>query len=116
MWRLPRFESALLLLLPVLLLLTALHAQAERVPYLTFADKFDKVDNTGKRIISEDFVYGGTTEVKRNFIRLTPDRQSKRGYIWSRRQIDKDELRSSCCRTASTARAASGLVTVSRSG
>ncbi|KAJ0408321.1 hypothetical protein ATCC90586_000062 [Pythium insidiosum] len=92
MWRLPRFESLLVLLLPVLLLVQVLHVQAERVPYLTFADKFEKVDSSGKRIISDDFVYGGATEVKRNFIRLTPDRQSKRGYVWSRQQVNKDQL------------------------
>ena len=29
----------------------------------------------------------GTTVVNKNFIRLTPDRQSKKGALWSRRFI-----------------------------
>ncbi|RLN47888.1 hypothetical protein BBJ29_003836 [Phytophthora kernoviae] len=62
------------------------------VPALTFKQPYEVVDSYGHRQISDGIMYGGHTEVKKNFIRLTPDRQSKRGHIWSKSTIDKDEL------------------------
>ena len=65
---------------------------ASLLPALTFTQPFEGVDSQGNRQISDDVIYGGTTEVKKNFIRLTPDRQSKRGHIWTTNVIDRDEL------------------------
>ncbi|RMX66753.1 hypothetical protein DD238_004821 [Peronospora effusa] len=65
---------------------------ASSLPALTFTQPFEVVDSQGKRQISNDVIYGGTTEVKKNFIRLTPDRQSKRGHIWTKNVIDQDEF------------------------
>ncbi|CAI5736330.1 unnamed protein product [Hyaloperonospora brassicae] len=65
---------------------------ASLLPALTFEQPFEVVNADGKREIADTFVYGGATEVKKNFIRLTTDRQSKRGHIWSKGSIDKDEL------------------------
>ncbi|TMW61067.1 hypothetical protein Poli38472_014528 [Pythium oligandrum] len=81
--------TALLLALCALLLPLA---SAVPVRSLSFGDTYDKVGADGKRIVSDDFTYGGSTEVKKNFIRLTPDRQSKRGFIWSSQQINSDQF------------------------
>ncbi|TDH70885.1 hypothetical protein CCR75_002909 [Bremia lactucae] len=64
----------------------------EPLPSLTFTPPFEHVNSAGRRQISESFTYGGATDVKKNFIRLTPDRQSKRGFIWSQQLIDRNEL------------------------
>jgi hypothetical protein len=40
-----------------------------------------------KRGVSKDFKTGGVASVSTNFLRLTPDRQSKRGAIWSRKPL-----------------------------
>ncbi|KAI9922000.1 hypothetical protein PsorP6_001453 [Peronosclerospora sorghi] len=61
---------------------------------LTFKKPFDTVDSSGKRQISDHVVYGGTTEVMKNFIRLTPDRQSRTGYIWANDVVARDEITS----------------------
>uniref|UniRef100_A0AAV1T1G7 L-type lectin-like domain-containing protein n=1 Tax=Peronospora matthiolae TaxID=2874970 RepID=A0AAV1T1G7_9STRA len=65
---------------------------ASPLPSLTFKPPYEVVDSDGKRQISDGFVYGGATDVKKNFIRLTTDRQSKRGHIWTKSSIGKDEL------------------------
>ncbi|RLN91963.1 hypothetical protein BBJ28_00018178 [Nothophytophthora sp. Chile5] len=73
--------------------LSALGAvSASQIQALTFKQPYEVVDADGKRQISDDIIYGGTTEVKKNFIRLTPDRQSKRGHIWTKTTVDRDEL------------------------
>ncbi|CAH0482316.1 unnamed protein product [Peronospora belbahrii] len=59
---------------------------------LSFQQPYDTVDSNGNRQISDTIIYGGVTEVKKNFIRLTTDRQNKRGYIWSKNLIGKKEL------------------------
>ncbi|KAG6576224.1 putative lectin [Phytophthora cinnamomi] len=62
------------------------------LPGLTFKQPYEVVDSDGRRQIADGVLYGGNTEVKKNFIRLTPDRQSKRGHIWSKGSMDRDEL------------------------
>ncbi|KAF1325387.1 Lectin, partial [Globisporangium splendens] len=73
----------------------ALHAtgvSAEALNHLTFKEPYDKVGLDGKRQLSDEFEVGGSTDVKKNFVRLTPDRQSKRGNIWSRRVIGSEKF------------------------
>lgn len=53
----------------------------------TFQPPFQDVDTTGNRIINDNWRTSGTAVVNSNFIRLTPDRQSKKGAIWSRRAV-----------------------------
>ncbi|DAZ94228.1 TPA: hypothetical protein N0F65_001078 [Lagenidium giganteum] len=67
-------------------------ATAKPMPSFSFSEPYDKVDAAGKREISPDFEYGGSTDVKKNFIRLTTDRQSKRGYVWSKNAINNDQM------------------------
>jgi mannose-binding lectin 2 len=63
------------------------------VKNFTFSEPYEVDSSNGgnTRRISSKFEYGGSTEVKKNFIRLTPDRQSKRGYIWSRSFLNANE-------------------------
>lgn len=65
---------------------------ADVLPQFSFVEPYDKIDTNGKRVISEHVNIGGSVEVKKNFVRLTPDRQSKRGHIWSKSTIDRDEF------------------------
>jgi mannose-binding lectin 2 len=54
-----------------------------RLEDLSFAAPFKEVDAAGKRVVSKAWRVSGTTVVNSNFLRLTPDRQSKRGALWS---------------------------------
>lgn len=65
---------------------------ADPLPTLTFKEPFESVGADGKRQLSEHFEISGSADVKRNFVRLTPDRQSKRGSIWSRHVIDRTQF------------------------
>lgn len=66
--------------------------RAAELPALTFAPPYNLISEAGQRQISDDFYIGGSTEVKKNFVRLTTDRQSKRGHIWSKAEVGSDEL------------------------
>ncbi|TYZ64381.1 hypothetical protein PybrP1_009061 [[Pythium] brassicae (nom. inval.)] len=65
---------------------------AAPIDSLSFKEPFEKVGADGARQLSEHYEVGGHTQVKRSFVRLTPDRQSKRGYIWSRAAIDSAQF------------------------
>ena len=45
---------------------------------------------SGSRIAGPHWRNTGVAVVNKNFIRLTPDRQSKKGAIWSRRSIGEE--------------------------
>ncbi|TDH65027.1 uncharacterized protein CCR75_002108 [Bremia lactucae] len=62
-------------------------SNAKRLDYVSFEKPFDKIDEEGLRQVGENFEYGGDTAVNRHFARLTPDRQSKRGYIWGKQKL-----------------------------
>uniref|UniRef100_A0A7S3PPA0 L-type lectin-like domain-containing protein n=1 Tax=Aplanochytrium stocchinoi TaxID=215587 RepID=A0A7S3PPA0_9STRA len=47
---------------------------------------------TGKRIVSNTWKAGGSTTIKENFVRLTPDRQSKQGWIFNDDPIEFEEF------------------------
>ena len=47
-----------------------------------YNDNFD--DESGERIVSDEWRLYGSAKAFSSFIRLTPDRQSKQGAIWSR--------------------------------
>ena len=53
----------------------------------SFGAPFDDYNSGGARIIAS-YREGGHAKVNEQFIRLTPDRQSKRGHLWSSRRID----------------------------
>jgi hypothetical protein len=44
------------------------------------------------RILSDIWQTSGDANVNNNFVRLTPDRQSKRGAIWNRRALGVEEF------------------------
>lgn len=53
----------------------------------TWTPPFTHMHPDGKRGVSKDWKLGGHTVAQTNFVRLTPDRQSKRGAVWSRRPL-----------------------------
>ncbi|TMW61068.1 hypothetical protein Poli38472_014529 [Pythium oligandrum] len=77
-------------LLCVLVALCASAVHAVRLDELSFKPPFNRVDGDGRRIVNDTWTYGGSAETKKNFIRLTTDRQSKRGYLWQRDQLNRD--------------------------
>uniref|UniRef100_A0A7S2D3Y1 L-type lectin-like domain-containing protein n=1 Tax=Octactis speculum TaxID=3111310 RepID=A0A7S2D3Y1_9STRA len=68
--------------------------EADRVDELSFGAPFDYVDSSGTRLPSSQWKNGGVTDVSKSFIRLTPDRQSKKGAIWSRKAVGVDTFSS----------------------
>ncbi|KAI9907998.1 hypothetical protein PsorP6_004140 [Peronosclerospora sorghi] len=62
------------------------------IDHVSFEKPFDDVNSEGVRQIGANFIYGGDTAVNRHFARLTPDRQSKRGYIWSTQKLAAKEF------------------------
>jgi hypothetical protein len=72
-------------LLVVLVILIA-SAGAELIEGSSFAAPFDDVGSSGKRMI-EGWTASGDTDIKQNFARLTTDRQSKRGTLWSKSPV-----------------------------
>jgi lectin, mannose-binding 2 len=60
---------------------------AEKLGHLAFKAPFETVDSAGARTVGDDWRSTGTTVVNKNFIRLTPDRQSKKGAVWSKKNL-----------------------------
>ena len=58
---------------------------------LSFAAPFDAVAATGDRQVSPAWRAHGSAAVHRNFARLTPDRQSKAGALWSAESVGADQ-------------------------
>ena len=75
-----------------LVLAVALVANSTLLEHHSFEPPFQDVDNFGNRIINKQFKIFGTTVVNNNFIRITPDRQSKKGAVWSRKPTGVDDL------------------------
>jgi mannose-binding lectin 2 len=55
--------------------------------HLSLTPPYDDVDYNGERLPGKGFRSSGTTVVNSNFIRLTPDRQSKKGALWSKAAV-----------------------------
>jgi len=62
-------------------------ACATKLTSQSFEPPFDDVDSTGTRVLGRQWKSSGTTVVNTNFVRLTPDRQSKKGAVWSKKAI-----------------------------
>lgn len=75
-----------------LLALVALRVNSAVLPTHSFDGPYESVDKEGKRIVNENWISGGSTDVKKHFVRLTPDRQSKRGFLWNKNPIGNDEF------------------------
>jgi mannose-binding lectin 2 len=63
----------------------------ELLSHISFEKPFDTISADGVRLIGTNWDFGGSTTVNRHFVRLTPDRQSKKGFIWSNKAIEKKE-------------------------
>jgi len=60
---------------------------SEKMEQFTFKGPFEETDVMGQRVIGSNWKTAGTTVVNKNFIRLTPDRQSKKGSVWSKKSL-----------------------------
>lgn len=67
-------------------------ARAAELEYLSFSAPFTTVNSQGERQVSKTWRASGSTAVHSNFARLTPDRQSKKGALWSTKAIGTTEL------------------------
>lgn len=84
----------MILLLLLQLLGFASLVSSERLEAHSFSPPFEEVDTTGSRIVSKQWRASGTTDVNKYFVRLTPDRQSKKGALWSRKPLGVNSLSS----------------------
>ncbi|KAF1325486.1 Lectin, partial [Globisporangium splendens] len=64
--------------------------QAERIDAISFKPPFERIDGSGRRIVNDTWTYGGSTEAKKHFVRLTTDRQSKKGFLWQKQEVGRD--------------------------
>eukprot|EP01038_Epipyxis_sp_PR26KG_P011075 gene11075-14869_t len=71
----------------IILSVYSILCHSSQLDYHSFQPPFDEVDVSGFRIPNMHWRTGGTTVVNSNFVRLTPDRQSKIGSLWSRRAL-----------------------------
>ena len=78
----------------VLLMSSPRQVYAALIDTLSFEPPFNEVDSSGTRTVSKNWKSGGATMVSQNFVRLTPDRQSKKGSLWSRRALGVDSMSS----------------------
>lgn len=65
---------------------------SSNLKFLTFEPPYETTTSKGTRIINEYWDTYGVASVNNNFIRLTPDRQSKKGAIWSKKTLGVDEF------------------------
>lgn len=56
------------------------------------SSKLDETSSFSPPSFREYWAVGGTAIVNQNFVRLTPDRQSKKGAIWSHRPLACDNF------------------------
>lgn len=71
----------------VVVLLMACVCTAEKLEAFSFKAPFEETDVAGTRLVGSTWKTSGTTVVNKNFVRLTPDRQSKKGSVWSKRAL-----------------------------
>ena len=82
----------MLILQLCVVLVLALSVLGVPLDHVSFVPPYAEVDSAGDRIVNKHWRTGGTTEVMKSFIRITPDRQSKRGSVWSRTKIGQNEM------------------------
>jgi len=61
---------------------------AMRIERLSFEPPFVKVDYDGSRTVGTGWMTSGSTVVSKNFARLTPDRQNKKGAVYTSTMLD----------------------------
>jgi mannose-binding lectin 2 len=75
--------------LPLLVGLCAVRAAKEEAR--SFHEPFETLDGEGKRTVP-GWLVGGDAAVEKGFVRLTTDRQSKKGHLWNSMAIGRDEF------------------------
>lgn len=70
----------------VALLLLGSTGSGHKLESLSFSPPFTEVDSGGARMVP-NWKSSGSTMVSNNFVRLTPDRQSKKGALWARKPL-----------------------------
>jgi mannose-binding lectin 2 len=60
---------------------------AEKISSHSFEAPFRDIDNSGSRMVNKNWRSHGSTVINKNFVRLTPDQQSKKGALWSREPL-----------------------------
>ena len=74
-------------------LLAASHlAAASKIETLSFEAPFEEVISGGDRVVGKSWRASGSAAVHTNFVRLTPDRQSKKGAVWASTSLGVTEL------------------------
>ena len=73
-----------------LLCLTSTYAR--KLDHVSFEPPFEEIDNAGLRMVGKQWRSAGHAVVNNNFARLTPDRQSKKGALWSRKALGVPEF------------------------
>jgi lectin, mannose-binding 2 len=63
------------------------HPSPHSLSLSSFEPPFEEIDNTGERLVGKYWRTAGHAVVNTNFARLTPDRQSKKGALWSRKPL-----------------------------
>uniref|UniRef100_K3W778 L-type lectin-like domain-containing protein n=1 Tax=Globisporangium ultimum (strain ATCC 200006 / CBS 805.95 / DAOM BR144) TaxID=431595 RepID=K3W778_GLOUD len=66
--------------------------RGEQLREVSFEKPFEMINSDGVRVAGWNWNMGGATTVNRHFVRLTPDRQSKRGFLWSKKKIESKEF------------------------
>lgn len=59
----------------------------EQLETHSFEPPFNEVDSSGGRMVNKWWRHSGHAVLNQNFIRLTPDRQSKKGALWTRKNL-----------------------------
>jgi mannose-binding lectin 2 len=75
--------------LPLLGLLALGHAALQ--PTRSFRQPFTSLDHAGQRTVPH-WAVGGSATIQKSFVRLTPDRQSKRGYMWNEQSLGSEDF------------------------
>ena len=80
------------ILLAIVGLLSLTYSVARKLEHASFEPPFDEIDNAGLRMVGKQWRTAGHAVVNNNFARLTPDRQSKKGALWSRKALSVPEF------------------------
>ena len=76
----------------ILVIICLVSSYARKLEHMSFNPPFDQVDNAGMRMVGTHWRSAGHAVVNNNFARLTPDRQSKKGALWSRKALGVPEF------------------------
>ena len=75
-----------------LLAASASVAFGSKIETLSFEAPFEEVNANGERVVGKSWRASGSAAVHSNFVRLTPDRQSKKGAVWASTSVGVSEL------------------------